>query len=105
MVLREVVMVVGLLVVRLTPVETDLMIQRMDQRMEKGTVGSADTVKVVVVEVTLVDLPMVKLVMLNAQGGSMTAVVEPVVGKAFFFSSSTLVTDLLLLFVIFVCLF
>lgn len=105
MVLREVVVVVGLLVVRLTPVETDLMIQRMDQRMEKGTVGSADTVKVVVVEVTLVDLPMVKLVMLNAQGGSMTAVVEPVVGKAFFFSSSTLVTDLLLLFVIFVCLF
>ena len=88
MVLQEVMVVVvdvGLLVVRLTPVETDLMIQRMDLRMEKGTVGSADTAKVVVVEVTLVDLLMVKLVMLNVRGGSMTAVAELVVGKAFFF--------------------
>lgn len=81
MLLQEVVVVlavVGLLVVHLTREETDLMIRRMDQKM----VGSVDTAKVVVVEVTLVDLPMVRQVMWNnAQRGSMTAIAEQVVGK------------------------
>lgn len=81
MLLQEVVVVlavVGLLVVHLTREETDLMIRRMDQKM----VGSVDTAKVVVVEVTLVDLPMVSQVMWNnAQRGSMTAIAEQVVGK------------------------
>lgn len=81
MLLQEVVVVLavaGLLVVHLTREETDLMIRRMDQKM----VGSVDTAKVVVVEVTLVDLPMVRQVMWNnAQRGSMTAIAEQVVGK------------------------
>ena len=81
MLLQEVVVVLavaGLLVVHLTREEPDLMIRRMDQKM----VGSVDTAKVVVVEVTLVDLPMVRQVMWNnAQRGSMTAIAEQVVGK------------------------
>ena len=81
MLLQEVVVVlavVGRLVVHLTREETDLMIRRMDQKM----VGSVDTAKVVVVEVTLLDLPMVRQVMWNnAQRGSMTAIAEQVVGK------------------------
>lgn len=85
MLLQEVVVVLavaGLLVVHLTREETDLMIRRMDQKMVKGMVGSVDTAKVVVVEVTLVDLPMVRQVMWNnAQRGSMTAIAEQVVGK------------------------